>query len=557
MYIFFPYIIILAISFVMLIVLSIYGYKFRDNIGVKEFIFCMTVCAWWVLSQAFELMATDFGVKYFWATVEYLGAGLSTFGYLMLSLRFSGSRWLTKRNIIVMLVIYAFFYFCVFTDMQFGLIRRNLSMDTSSIPYVIIKDYGPVFPVYILFTYSMNIVSFVALVSAITRKDKLYKRQSTVLLIAMLIVSVFNLTYVTKIFGNTRFDYTPAVFGIATAFLYLGIFKHKLLNIIPISRHVLVDKMDSGLVVIDRSYLVVDCNNVFCHIFSLSKNVIGSDIKQINLFNKILLDDNVLQGKVYDYVGNTQYKLNIKCYPLDTAKHNAGTMYVIQDVTEQYNNNKMMVEQQKLIGIMNEREKLGRDLHDSFGQVFGYVNIQAQTIKEYLRQNDVKKAEQKLNELIEISKDSHAEIRDYILHMKGLNSKNRNFRVALKQYIMNQNEKYGMEISLEYDKDFPTDFPSEQATPQIIRIIQESINNVRKHAGECNVIVAFQNHKNSVCVEIRDTGCGFDTQSPKHDSGYGLSIMNERASDIGGTLHVKSSIFNGTSVTLTLAKEKV
>lgn len=154
MYQFFPYIIFSIFSFAMLAGLTVYGLKHRQNVGVNEFIFITVILAWWVFCQAFELMALTLPVKLFWANIEHFGSALSPFAYLTLTMRFSGKgRFLTRKNIAIVLIIYSVFLGLLFTDGYHGLMRTNFSLDTSAVPYTISKDYSTLYPIYVLFTY--------------------------------------------------------------------------------------------------------------------------------------------------------------------------------------------------------------------------------------------------------------------------------------------------------------------------------------------------------------------------------------------------------------------
>ncbi|MFO7922975.1 MAG: histidine kinase N-terminal 7TM domain-containing protein [Bacteroidales bacterium] len=177
MYQFFPYITLSIISFITLISMAAYGIYKRHNLGANEFVFAMLASAWWVFCQAFELMALTLPVKLFWANMLYIGAGLSPFAFFLLVLRYTGQdRFITRKNITLILLIYITFFFFIFTDHYFGLMRANFSLDTSTIPYVIDKDFGVLFPLYMLFVHSMSIISIALIIITAIRKQSIYSR---------------------------------------------------------------------------------------------------------------------------------------------------------------------------------------------------------------------------------------------------------------------------------------------------------------------------------------------------------------------------------------------
>jgi signal transduction histidine kinase len=90
---------------------------------------------------------------------------------------------------------------------------------------------------------------------------------------------------------------------------------------------------------------------------------------------------------------------------------------------------------------------------------------------------------------------------------------------------------------------------------EFLRVAQEAIHNVKKHAGARHLFVQLEYRPNEVALEVRDDGSGFAAnQEPEYASGhYGLTGMKERAAAIGGTLEVTSEPGIGTTVRLRAA----
>lgn len=553
MFQFFSYIIFLIISFTMLITLSIRGLKYKDNNAVKEFIGLMLVLAWWSFCQAFELMAMTFGSKLFWANLVYTGAGLSPFFFLMFTMRFCGyHKYLTKRNISIVLLIYLALYILIFTDPYHGLMRYDFHLDTSQIPYVIVKKYGTVFPLYILFTYAMNAISLIILFMNAIRKQALYKKQVLLLFMALAVMSFSNILYILKLTPFTRFDTAPAFLGVAALLLSFALFRHRLLDIMPIARDLLMDKMTSGIIVVDKNNSIVDINHAGQEIFQLDK----SSIIGINAFNYPILSKYLplVENEEHPAVavmernGNENiYELKMHSFYYDKEKQ-PGKVYVISDITEQQKNLEKIIEQQKALSVMHERENIGRDLHDGLGQMFGFYSTQAQTVKEYMKQKKYDLAMEHLGSLISVAKDAHSDIREYIMEMGGVSARNRNFSATLKQYVAGYSEKFNIQVNVVFDDRLPVQFPEEAQGIQLLKIIQEALNNIRKHAGKCIVSITFTQYDRCVELCITDTRKGFKVEQQTTVHQYGLSIMRERAVGIGASFDIKSNDNIGTKI---------
>ena len=85
---------------------------------------------------------------------------------------------------------------------------------------------------------------------------------------------------------------------------------------------------------------------------------------------------------------------------------------------------------------------------------------------------------------------------------------------------------------------------------QVLQIVQEALSNVRKYADARWAIVAFEMNGEKACMTIQDDGCGFDLENSLNDDKphFGLSFMNERVDQLGGSIHFESAQPSGTRV---------
>ena len=552
MYQFFPYITFSIISFITLVAIAAYGVYKRHNLGAVEFVFAMLASAWWVFCQAFELMALTLPVKLFWANMLYIGAGLSPFAFFLLVLRYTGQdRFITRKNIAIILSIYFIFFFLIFTDQYFGLMRTNISLDTSAIPYVIDKDFGMVFPLYMLFVHTMSVISIALLLITAIRKESVYRRQAVILLISLSLIALSNLIHILGLSPSARFELTPALFGFAAIFISLGIFQHKLLDLSPIARDLLVERINSGIIVTDVNNRVVDLNRKALELLNLDKNkTIGKKCSEIPLLTEQMdtsFPDN-LSREVFYRVKGRQFIYEIKNFQLLDKKDNTvGQLIIINDITEKKKTEEQNIRQEKALSVMRERERAGRDLHDGLAQVFGYYNTQAQAVEEYLKRQEYSSARQHLEKLITIARKQHSEIRSQINGIRGISAVNKNFSAALKKHAEAFSEQHLIPVTINFKSNLPDDFPNEECAVELSKIIQEALNNINKHAGSCVASISFEKKQDFIELRIKDTGKGFNPAAV-NSSGYGMEIMRERAAAIGASLAVESEPGKGTTI---------
>jgi len=203
------------------------------------------------------------------------------------------------------------------------------------------------------------------------------------------------------------------------------------------------------------------------------------------------------------------------------------------------------------LAVVAEREWIARELHDTVAQVLGYVNTKAQAAQELLRAGQSERAALQIGQLAVAARAAYADVREGILGLRASRSPQRGFSDTLRDYLDHWQEQSGVRANL-----------GEQGVPgcgldisplaeiQLLRIIQEALSNVRKHARAEHVQVQLSVRESTVTVAVADDGIGFDPASlgragfPR----FGLATMRERAEAIGGTIAIDSAVGHGTQV---------
>ena len=209
----------------------------------------------------------------------------------------------------------------------------------------------------------------------------------------------------------------------------------------------------------------------------------------------------------------------------------------------------LMTSQLQSLSVLEERNRIAREMHDGLAQVLGYMNLQVQTLDAFLQQGKLDRLQIKLDQMRGAVDIAHADVREKILSLRTTLSNEKGFIPAVEEYL----EEFGIQAKLQTN--FYNHLTGELnlaslAEVQLVCILQEALTNVRKHAqANCvSVVLTRQGSEDEseICLEIKDDGVGFVDPTPK--SSFGLQIMQERAQSVGGILAVESFLGIGTKV---------
>jgi two-component system nitrate/nitrite sensor histidine kinase NarX len=198
--------------------------------------------------------------------------------------------------------------------------------------------------------------------------------------------------------------------------------------------------------------------------------------------------------------------------------------------------------------VGEERALIARELHDSIAQSLAFLRIQAQLLRNAASKGQDARVMSTLDELDEGLRESINDVRELLVHFRTRTNTDHIER-ALQETLQKFQHQTGLSAKLHIEGHGLPLPPDVQV--QVLHVVQESLSNVRKHAGAGQVqLDVFKGARWR--FRVRDDGVGFDVLDAPDDSHVGLKIMRERAALIGARVDVNSEPGDGTTVTLTL-----
>jgi signal transduction histidine kinase len=192
---------------------------------------------------------------------------------------------------------------------------------------------------------------------------------------------------------------------------------------------------------------------------------------------------------------------------------------------------------------LEERGRLAREIHDGLAQDLWYAKLkQARLVQATDLPGDTRTT---ANEVLSAIDAALADARQAVSALRAESATGAGLETLVRDLFEDFTDRFGLRGSLEVDDDLPAISARGQA--EVLRIVQEALNNVRKHADATVVRLRLERADSAVRISITDNGQGFDPADVPADR-YGLRTMRERAEMIGARLTIRSEASGGTAV---------
>jgi signal transduction histidine kinase len=207
------------------------------------------------------------------------------------------------------------------------------------------------------------------------------------------------------------------------------------------------------------------------------------------------------------------------------------------------------------LAILEERERIGMDLHDGVIQSIYAVGLTLDHARYLLKNGDLETVGERIEEAIDGLNTTIKDIRNYILDLRPSRLQGRDLRTALRVLT----HEFQVNTLAEVDLNYPSEVNgklSEETSTTAFLIIQEALANAAKHAAATRLRVNVDTEGSLLILDVEDNGLGFEMTQTEERLGHGLANMKMRAHAVGGQLEVNSKRGRGTRVIAYIPLEK-
>lgn len=536
--------------------IAIYTFQSRKMPGAMMAVISQVCKGAWLLFLVMASTSVELSDKIFWIGLQKMTAALMPYLWMMFTLQISQQEALIPPVVKHGIAVCVGALCLVFPTNWHGLFWREAWLDGQTVWFT----YGPMNWVALAFGYLLSIFCTVLSLRWIRHSAGLRRRQAVWYFTGVLISWAFHALWFVSVLRAFALPLGFLISGLVVAWIY---YRWKFYSILPLAQTTVVRDMIDGLVVVDEEGYIADINEAAKSIFNGFPATVGGKFSGLAAAWPALAEAGGKSGlptmkeSREDDFGERYYQINVTS--LKTAGgHLLGKVIVLKDITLRKQDQAKMVEQQKALSVLAERERLGRELHDGEGQIWNYFHLELQAVRSQLAGGQVDAVEKQIDRLIGIVKECNTDVRESIIGLKKTAAASENFIANLQSYLEWYEKNNNITARLLLPPEPVASLLSYTSEVQLLRIIQEALTNVRKHAQARTVKVSIQKFDSQVSVLIEDDGCGFDmAAAATGKKSFGLQIMTERAAEAGGRLHIESETGRGTKVMVQFSMENL
>lgn len=295
--------------------------------------------------------------------------------------------------------------------------------------------------------------------------------------------------------------------------------------------------------------------------FNLGEAVIGQTAQFAEISSLKVSDQKNGDELAVDLSGSIA---SITCFPLNGRRGVLGVLslgfpegFALQEPELQYVSTicswiAMAIEnvhlnmQQRRLAVLEERERIGMDLHDGVIQSIYAVGLILEHAR-LLMSEDTEKAYKRIEQAIADLNSTIRDIRSYILDLRPRQLHDENLMQGVRRLISEFRANTLVEVIVQGPEDGMAGLRGSEAVA-LFHICQEALANVAKHAHASLVHVNLWTTSDRVLLEVRDDGNGFDMDGIKTAIGHGLSNMETRARNVGGDVDISSEPGEGSTI---------
>ncbi|QEN04536.1 hypothetical protein EW093_07420 [Thiospirochaeta perfilievii] len=301
--------------------LSISIQYLNEKISKLIFLYQLSVLFYLIINYL-EFISNDVLYIIFFAKLGHLFLELLAYFWFVFALNYTGYDHLIKIKIrVTLFLLIALNMIIIQTTDIHHLFYLEYNFSSKSGYTVLNADYGPLFWVVVSYSYVLLIAGVVFIVTSYIRGRSFLQVQALLILIGFLLPLVTNIIYVFRLIPTFNKDLSPVAFGITGLFIFISIYRFRLLHFTPLARNIVLHDLQNSIITLSPNFKIIDFNERASSLFHLSDKNLGDNIgkTEVGMFIgniKNYVNDNN-GSKIIKELEGLKYEISVKLLSKD------------------------------------------------------------------------------------------------------------------------------------------------------------------------------------------------------------------------------------------------
>jgi PAS domain S-box-containing protein len=344
----------LFISAFIAAIVAYFAYQRRKVYGAKTMMLILALLSLWSFSYGIENLNSDIGWHKFWSYVHHPAIALVPVLWLIFSIQYSYQQKGSQKALGLLVIVPIITILMAWTNDLHGLVWQNRYMVKLSNLWLMHSEHGPYFAFHAFYSYAAIFVGIFFLIRLTIKTGRAYRSQAVIIIITVIVFISGNGLYLLGLLPFQGLDITPFSFTLSCIILSYGLFRHNLLDLMPIANEIILQNIGDGVLVLDNQKRILFINPSFEKMAGLlPETSVGVSVYEV-FFNWPDIFSNHEDNKQIETkitVSDNDYYLQVEISPIWHANQLQGSIYVVHDITERASN------EEKLRLFLQGREK--------------------------------------------------------------------------------------------------------------------------------------------------------------------------------------------------------
>ncbi|MGE5296155.1 MAG: histidine kinase N-terminal 7TM domain-containing protein [Solirubrobacterales bacterium] len=547
MYQYTPYIWPILASAVLATVLLVRGIQCRSAPGGVPFVVQVGAILAWILANALVMISATDAARFFWFRIQATVMLPAVTAGLCFAVEYAGlGKFLTRRMLALLAVTPIACAIIMLTDPVHHLMWTRIWIDG----YVRVKT-GVAGWCGLAYAYILSAVHLLVLAWLFVRSPR-HRGIAATLIATVVIVRCASFFRCAGLNAIAPFDPMVMVITLALLPYAVAVFRFRMFDVVSVARNVIIERMADVMIMLDAQNRIVDLNGTAETLLGIVRStVLGRRIADVVSSYPDLLALTQVPEEVHREVSLG----SSRCYQgaivplIDDRGFRLGRLVSLHEITELKRAQSLILDHQRTLAMLSERELLARELHDGVGQLLAAAHLQASCAREFLARGDTASVESCLTRVSEATQKAKESVGEYLRGVKTRSGPQQGLIAALRRYIEDYSRDHGIRTELVVSPGLEEQRIDAVVEAQVQPIVQEALVNARRHGRAKHAKVTLVPNNGTLHITIEDDGCGFNPDEIARQ-GFGLRSMRGRAEAIGGLFEVDSKPGAGTRVTV-------